>query len=217
MGSLPNKIKLTFSSDKNNKGETEEGKTFIYDQILDLYDTNGNAVWVQHSAKNQVDIACIRLPVDSLSKYNVTKINDVAKHEDMKIELGNEVFIIGYPLGFSHFAKTPIWKRGSIASEPHVETVESKNKIIVDATTRAGMSGSPVIMRSKTHYISESDEIICQKNATRFIGVYASRPGLKENSEKISERHELGYVYKSGLILEIIINGIQGSKYGEKP
>jgi hypothetical protein len=59
----------------------------------------------------------------------------------MAIEIGNEVFILGYPLGFTHFVNTPIWKRGSIASEPHIETAETKFRVVIDATTRGGMSG----------------------------------------------------------------------------
>src|SRR5271166_3805241 len=87
----------------------------------------------------------------------------------MAIQIGNQVFILGYPLGFQHFIETPIWKSGVIASEPNLETPESRNRVVIDATTRQGMSGSPVIMRQKTHYLSERGNIIRHPNATRFI------------------------------------------------
>jgi hypothetical protein len=83
----------------------------------------------------------------------------------MAIQIGNPIFILGYPLGFSHFINTPIWKRGSITSEPHIETAESGLKVVIDATTRQGMSGAPVIMREKNalHCGKWRDQTSCQR------------------------------------------------------
>jgi hypothetical protein len=36
------------------------------------------------------------------------------------VEAGAEVFILGFPLGLASQGVLPIWKRGSIASEPLV-------------------------------------------------------------------------------------------------
>jgi hypothetical protein len=59
------------------------------------------------------------------------------------------VFILGFPKGISQGA-FPIWKRGSIATEPlyGVTTIWAKSGapvILVDALTNDGMSGSPVL------------------------------------------------------------------------
>ncbi|HSN17023.1 MAG TPA: hypothetical protein VLV87_02340, partial [Gammaproteobacteria bacterium] len=67
-------------------------------------------------------------------------------------------------------------------------------------------------MRQKTHYLSESGEIKQHPNATRFIGVYSSRPGVSNREE---EKHELGYVYKSGLVHDVLSNGLRGPNFGE--
>jgi hypothetical protein len=113
------------------------------------------------------------------------------------------------------------WKRGIIASEPYLEIPQSKNRIVIDSTTRSGMSGSPVILRQKTHYISESGEIKQYANASRLLGVYSSRPKFSPTSSAIDgledARAELGYVYKSGLIEQIIREGIPGPDYGHLP
>jgi hypothetical protein len=108
--------------------------------------------------------------------------------------------------------KTPIWKRGAIASEPHLETTETRNRVVFDATTRQGMSGAPVIMRENSHYVSENREIKRQINATRFLGIYASRPNIPVSTNLIDEdrRAEVGFFYKSGCIHETIVNGIRG-------
>jgi len=226
---LPNRLKIELPSSKNFDGTEVSGQLFLHQTFVDIYDGQERARWHQHREKNLVDIAIINLGgslTDTLkfSDTLVRGINEFTMQADMAIEIGNEVFILGYPLGFSHFINTPIWKRGSIASEPHMETPESKGKIMIDATTRTGMSGSPVIMRAKTHYLSESGDIRSFPNATRFIGVYASRPAPARTSETRGEDnedgdkwHELGYVFKSGFVNEIIKNGIPGPTFGKEP
>lgn len=146
-------------------------------------------------------------------------INQAALENDMAVEIGNKIFILGYPLGFSHFMNTPIWKGGIIASEPHLETAGIEGKVVIDATTRRGMSGAPVIMREKTHYVAENGEIKSHVNATRWIGVYASRPNILVPSGLIDEdrRAEIGYFFKSSLVIDVIRDGIRGPHFGELP
>jgi hypothetical protein len=175
-------------------------------------------LWYQHPTKNLQDVAVLNASV-IVDRIHLVGVNEIAKTSDMAIQIGNPVLILGYPLGFSHFADTPIWKRGSIASEPHMETAESQGRVVIDATTRQGMSGSPVFMREKTHYLAENGEIKRCANATRFIGIYASRPNIPVSELLIDEdrRAEIGYFYKSGAIDETIRKGVRGPNLGECP
>jgi hypothetical protein len=214
-GSIPNRIKIEVM--KRLPGNIVE----LHHQFADLYDADGAAIWRQHRLKNNIDVGVLNLG-QALSGFAVEGINARANQYDMKIDIGNDVFILGYPLGFSHFIKMAIWKRGSIASEPHLETPESKHRIVIDATTRNGMSGSPVIMREKTHYVSEGGQIKQHVNASRLLGVYSSRPifNVADTSsiDGVGDtRAELGYVYKSGLIEQTISEGIPGPDYGHLP
>jgi hypothetical protein len=213
-GAIPNRIR--FQVMKALPGNIVQ----VHHQFANLYDADDKAFWRQHQSKSDVDIAGLNLG-RGLDGFAVGGINENARY-DMKIEIGNDVFVLGYPLGFSHFISTPIWKRGSIASEPHAETPESRNRIMIDATTRSGMSGSPVIMREKTHYVSESGQVMQHVNASRFIGVYSSRPAFAGKSASAIDgiedrRTELGYVYKAGCIEQIIREGIPGPEYGVLP
>jgi Trypsin-like peptidase domain len=213
-GAIPNRIR--FQVMKVLPGNIVQ----VHPQFANLYDADGKAIWRQHQSKSDVDIAALNLG-RGLDGFAVGGINENARY-DMKIEIGSDVFVLGYPLGFSHFISTPIWKRGSIASEPHAETPESRNRIMIDATTRSGMSGSPVVLREKTHYVSEGGEIVQHANASRFIGVYSSRPAFGVRSSSPIDglddlRTELGYVYKSGCIEQIAREGIPGPEYGILP
>jgi len=218
MSAIPNRMKLEIPSTIGPNGTSEEGKLFFHEKTVELYDAHGHATWYQHSEGSNVDVAVINLG-KSCEGSLVRGINVLAAQYDMSIEIGNEIYILGYPLGFSHFANTPIWKRGSIASEPHSETPSSRNKIVIDGTTRSGMSGSPVVMRSKTHYATESGEIKAYLNATRYIGIYASRPApvaaRTEDEESAGlTSHELGYVFKKGCVDDVITKGVRGEDFG---
>jgi hypothetical protein len=67
-------------------------------------------------------------------------------------------------------------------------------------------------MRAKTHYLDESGKVVEFANATRWIGVYASRPNIAPSANALEEdrRAEVGYFYKSGWVAEIITSGICG-------
>lgn len=219
-GCIPNRIRINLIL-KSNQAEyltVAPGQLLLKEIFIGLYDENGAALWRQHPQKSAFDVGVLDLqPI--VEQFEMRGINQLALQNDMAIQIGNQVFILGYPLGFHHFIETPIWKSGVIASEPNLETPESRNRVVIDATTRQGMSGSPVIMRQKTHYLSEQGEIISHANATRFIGIYASRPDIPTASGLDDEdrRAEIGYFYKSGCVNETILNGIPGPHYGELP
>ncbi len=200
----------------------------VVGEIIETYEIRTNlyngteAIWKQHQSKNAVDVALIDLG-SGPENGEVLGVNEVANQWDMKIEIGDDVFVLGYPLNFSHFARTAIWKRGTIASEPNYVTPDSNNRIILDATTRSGMSGSPVILRQKTHYVSESGAVVEKPNASRILGVYSSRPNFTPTGAAQAidgfedKRAEVGYMVKSGYIQQIIEEGICGPRYGELP
>jgi hypothetical protein len=219
-GCIPNRLRvnLILKSDQPEYQTVNPGQLLLKEIFIELYDSSGAALWLQHPQKSAFDIGILNLqPI--VGQFEMRGVNQLASQYDMAIEIGNQVFILGYPLGFQHFMETPIWKSGIIASEPHLETTETRNRVVIDGTTRQGMSGSPVIMRQKTHSLSEKGEIIHQPNASRFIGIYSSRPDIPWAADVNDEdrRVELGYFYKAGCIDEAIRNGIPGPHYGELP
>jgi len=209
---LPDALEFPLLIRPDNSEIGATGELAFQNQRVSLFYGTGQAKWYQHQEQAAFDVGVIRLPIDR-GRFHLNGINEVALQYDMEVTVGSQVFVLGYPLGFKHFATTPTWKRGSIASEPIYETPETRNRVVIDATTRSGMSGAPVVMREKTHYLSESGIIVQHPNATRFIGVYASRPkivGFEEHQHESDRRAEVGYFYKSGSVDEIIRHGIPG-------
>lgn len=106
------------------------------------------------------------------------------------------ISIIGFPLGFSGPGRLPIWKTGHIASDPDLD-YNKEPLFLIDATTRGGMSGSPVVLRLSGGYKTRSGNSVMSssRKATLFLGIY---------SGKLPGDSEIGRVWRPYLIEEII-------------
>jgi hypothetical protein len=117
------------------------------------------------------------------------------------IQIGMDVFILGYPFG----AKPPgfpVWKRGSIASEPDLARPNT-DYLLVDTASRPGMSGAPVIRRSWRNHLVEGDAMsMDSRPATKFIGVYSGRLHINDSDDA-----QIGMVWHPSFIDEIIAGG----------
>lgn len=103
---------------------------------------NENIKWIEHPMREQgVDIAAvkIRFPDDAL----IFSQDMLGLVDDIELEVGAELFIVGYPYGIAAGDIFPLWKRGTIASEPLIKP-NNLSIFYIDATTMPGMSGSPV-------------------------------------------------------------------------
>lgn len=134
-------------------------------------------------------------------------INKFDYSEEFPIRVSDDVFILGYPFNVTGGSDLPIWKRGSIATEPSID-IDNLPKYLIDTASRSGMSGSPVVMqRSGFHMsgnqISTTDILGVIRN---FAGIYSGRIGAKDNFDV-----QLGIVWKPHVIEEII----KGNRYGD--
>ena len=153
---------------------------------------DGNNLWFEHERHEQVDVVAIPLTItDDITIYPI----DLAlANFDLKIYPSEPVSIIGFPKGITYAGILPIWKTGHVASDIDVDWA-GKPAFLIDATTKAGMSGSPVIAKRVCIYqTSRTNQI---GNAVRFLGVYSGR--------EISEDEvEIGFVWKPRVISEIL-------------
>ena len=172
---------------------------------IPLYDNDDVPRWYEHpSFGNTVDVVAIEIASvdEAIISQPINMLNDLV---DFEPELGDEVFVLGYPGGLDGGPVMAIWKRGSIASHPSVD-LDGLPKLLVDTATRKGMSGAPVIARRrgvivprgtpKTPGALSGQEIIGQ--ADTFLGVYSGRIGDDELGV------QLGIVWKAAVLDEII-------------
>lgn len=118
-----------------------------------------------------------------------------------------DVFVLGYPRGMSGGAKLPIWKRGTIATEPDFD-LEGLPKFWIDTATREGMSGSPVYAQATGMWFEEEklemDDAIFG-TGRRFAGIYSGRVGADPLQA------QLGIVWKVRAIEETIEHSLRSS------
>lgn len=101
----------------------------------------------------------------------------LSDHDGQRIvtNVGDDCFVLGYPLKNYDGLMPPIWKRGSIASET-VIGVDGRPIFLVDAATTEGMSGSPIIRKAITITADNKDIGAIQEFSTyELVGVYAGR------------------------------------------
>jgi hypothetical protein len=116
--------------------------------------------------------------------------------------VGDDLFLLGYPMGITDHSLTPIWKRASIATEPS-ERWNGQEQILVDAASRQGMSGCPAIYYSKNGVVPVYPGSSLQISIPLHIlhGVYVGRLGSGHLEA------QLGIVWKKTVIDEIIDDG----------
>lgn len=161
-----------------------------------IRDQNGQPLWFVHpQLGNQVDVAV--LPATRNPQADLHPINQMSA-DALAIQIGMDVFVLGYPFGISQ-SGFPIWKRGSIASEPQVLDPQHPY-VLIDTASRPGMSGSPVIRRSwNTHMYADGSLQMGQFTATTVFGIYSGH--LRTNDPLDAQ---LGLAWPVHLIEEII-------------
>lgn len=188
----PNKLRLLLNQRTLTFGKVECD--------VAIRDTDDLPLWWAHPARN-VDVVVLQLPLDGNEPaINMYPVNSLAS-SNLRLQIGMDVFILGYPFGAPP-PGFPVWKRGSIASEPEL-TQLTTDYMLVDTASRAGMSGSPVIRRSwGTHLLDNGTKVDDGQTATRFVGIYSARlhTALRIDAQ-------LGIVWPRRIIEEIIAGG----------
>jgi hypothetical protein len=168
-------------------------------KFVDIRNGAGAPLWLVHPVHgNKVDVVAI-----SLQNYNdvdMCAINTKSSM-DLLLQVGMDVFVLGFPFGIGP-ARLPIWKRGSIASEPQLPGSVQLH-LFVDTASRPGMSGSPVIRRSwGSHTMADGSVSMGAGTATKFIGVYSGRLASQDPLDA-----QLGLTWPASFVPEIVAGG----------
>lgn len=168
----------------------------------DLLEDDGKPKYLEHPQNADAirDVALLRL--DPLPTSTVAYNLDFRKpNPGAYIGPSSPVSIVGFPMGKAAGGSLPVWKTGHIASEPKLDYGDLPS-FLIDATTKQGMSGSPVAFVSHGGYPLEPQEGIVggigMGSALVFLGVYASR-----NMPPFEDMH-IGRVWKPVVIDEIL-------------
>lgn len=157
-----------------------------------LLNEDGTPRWLEHQRNKNIDV--ILLPLQNIDdEIQIYPLDLNLAKTDMIPEPAMPVSIIGYPLGIATGGNFPIWKTGHIASDPDLD-YHNLPVFLIDATTRGGMSGSPVVLRLSGGYRTRSGaRILAGGTNTLFLGIYSGR----------IQDSEIGMVWRPVVIDEI--------------
>jgi hypothetical protein len=197
-GARPNKIRAYFN--------TRIQQFLKQEHFIAIRDDEDRPSWLVHPARGRaVDVVAIPLPyADDDLIFALHPINKYSAVQHT-VRIAMEVFILGYPFG-PEPPGYPVWKRGSMASEPDLARMGT-GFYLVDTASRPGMSGSPVIRRIWNQRV-DGDVVVPAPTPlrTEFVGIYSGRRHTKDPNDA-----QLGMVWPRSWIEEIIM----GQKRGE--
>jgi hypothetical protein len=124
----------------------------------DLFDAQGKPRWLDHpTLHGKVDL--VALPLVRTENVQFYPLNLELRKSDIVVSPGDPVSIVDFPFGMVQTAGLPIWKTGTVASDPDVNFGE-RPMFIVDTTSRQGMSGSPVYAVRTGTYRSSTAQVV---------------------------------------------------------
>lgn len=180
---------------------------------IDLYEDEDfkDPKWYIHPTHGYlVDVVAIPIieKKDLPHHVKLYPINKFEFDDEFFHEAGDDVFILGYPFDITGGKDLPLWKRGTISTEPSIE-IDNLPKYLVDTASRSGMSGAPVIMyRTGIHIRNpgkmSKDDLLGR--IRKFVGVYSGRIVGKNDLEA-----QLGIVWKEHVIEEILTAKVKGT------
>lgn len=139
-----------------------------------------NPNWIQDPQFETLRTDIAAIPIPSIPANKIVCINsDLRVLEQIFSHVGVECAIAGYPTSNFGDTMTPVWRTGTMASEP-VLPIDGKPMFLIDALLGPGFSGAPVFRR---HFgplpIDQPDgnfQILADRiMTTSFVGVYAGR------------------------------------------
>ncbi len=197
-GAIPDTIKLSF--------HTAPVGSWIEDVQIPLYSISEEPRWIQHELGQRHDIAAIKLRRLPLAA-ELYPANPKMQNPEIIIEVTQDAFIVGFPRGLAMQGIFPVWKRGTIASEPNLPISDGSPTILIDAATREGMSGSPVFVRINGQArFADGSAAMLPGVLTQLVGVYSGRFGAKDEVAA-----QLGRVWKIETLIEMLRNPAQGT------
>lgn len=209
-GGTPTHLRCTFHGPKLGVWQPK---------VFPLIDDNDQLVWLNTSVDGSdifkfADIAVIPLDAtDGISLYPVF----IDESDKIRSAPCCQATVLGYPGGRSSYKYFPIWVTGYIASEPQFDYVDLPI-LLVNATTTAGMSGSPVFQVADGNYFDSSGNYcIDPSRKYKFLGIYSGRittnqlleDSMTDDQQRSDNALNIGIIWKPLVINQLITHYLQ--------
>ena len=208
----PTHLRIGFRESPGQDGKYAGADHQIHQFAVPVVDDEEQPVWLEHPQYGHgMDVAVLLLDnlpeIETRFGVHVLPWEPPAAEDSAKqIWVAEDVFIVGYPYGLSSGFSLPLWVRGTIASEPALKYVHRKKALpvfLVDARTREGQSGAPVMLYQHPGSLirrGDGTARIAGTGYSRLLGVYSGRT---------SDVSDLGFVWRIEEIPAICRDGVR--------
>lgn len=179
----------------NRKIPSDSLPTLLTVRVYNRYLAQASDIWLHINDKNAagwipfyendkdttslLDIAAVPIIAHPESDFaNITILGPNNMRPDILVYPGSDLYIVGFPHGQAQLLVYPIWKRGVVASEVNLMDL-GISTFLIDATTRPGMSGSPVFYRDK-FVMTGGGSMEMNGIQTYLIGIYSAQDSADE-------------------------------------
>ena len=203
---------VSFQFHESNE-QTGKIKTVKYP----LFTKTAKPVWLSNNAYPDADLAVIPVVPELWKNCSISCISADWAQPKMKIRPTTKTQRSAGTHTVTEDAANalPVWKTGSVASEPDVD-FDGKPLFLIDVSAFPGMSGSPVFAIASGIYEMAEGGNMTPGVVRQFLGIYASMQmvGKDKYLEQIVhgaklgikdfESLEIGHVWKASLILDTV-------------
>ncbi len=187
----PDKLQVQVHTDPNDL--TAHGELW-----LEVLDPQGNPLWREHPTLGP-DADVVALPINDplvIANWHVDTFGpDNLLDESGSLPLGQEVIVVGFPLGFEDtLHRLPLIRRATIASV-YPLPFKGDRYFITDARLHRGSSGSPVV--------AKIFDMATENTAWKLLGVHSASLDVSNRDPEQDEKLGLNMTWYASLIMEM--------------
>lgn len=194
-GIIPDSLRLRLHTDPNDIRKKAE-------MDLPLY-KGTDRLWKGHPKHISADVALLKLDAERVKKDLFVRAwsRENFLPDDLPLEPGEDVFIMGYPLSFHDVQHNlPLFRNAMIASTYRVP-FQGQPLFLTDASLHPGTSGSPVITKPKSAWVDDKGNTRLMTGTIYYlVGVHSGTIDPKITGGK---EIGLGAAWYAGLIEDI--------------
>lgn len=190
----PDRLQVSLHSDAADLQQRGEVSIPLY--------VDGVPQWYQHPEYRDADLVAVAVnDPHLLSNYLVVPFRgDEIVNMNEILPLGQDVLILGFPLGFHDtLHNLPIVRRATIASS-FSHPFKGYPYFLTDARLHRGMSGSPVIVSASGQAADAGTRV----PGWRLLGIHSSSLDVSDRDPDQDERLALNTTWYASLIPEML-------------